>query len=44
MNVTIDSKKAVGSALALVEIGLAAAVVVTALISAGVLLYMVGVV
>lgn len=42
MNITIDSKKVVDAAVTLVEIGLAAAVVVTAFVSAGVLLYMVG--
>ena len=42
MNTTIDTKKAKTAAVAVVEIGFAVAVVITALISAGVLLFVVG--
>jgi hypothetical protein len=42
MSTSIDSKKVMGAAVTLVEIGFAAAVIVTAVISGGVLLYMIG--
>ena len=43
MNTSIDSKKAISAAVTLAEMGFAIAVVLTAAISAGVLLYVVGV-